>query len=211
MCTAKITITKTGTFGAISTANFLRVDRCIMVRLYPSVHPSWVWVLVFQSVSVKQLIMLSLQGRSAQRPGTIPQPPVPAHLSAHARWVGCLRLPACQWIYVFNTYFLFPLPQHFSGSCLNALWLSLSLVLPLCPSVWQRTISPGESQSCILAVYVNVHLSAAYSIVKSCQALSSLLPLLLKLTRSQIEWSGRTLYTCLSVCYILCECVWGSV
>lgn len=47
---------------------------------------AWVWVLVFQSVqSVKQLITLSLQGHSAQRPGTIPQPPVSAHLSAHAR------------------------------------------------------------------------------------------------------------------------------
>lgn len=29
---------KTGTFGAISTDNFLTVDRCIMGRLYPSVH-----------------------------------------------------------------------------------------------------------------------------------------------------------------------------
>lgn len=45
----------------------------------------------------------------------------------------------------------------------------------------------GESQSCILAVYVNAHLSAAYSIVKSCQPLSALLPLLLKLTTSQID------------------------
>lgn len=88
--------------------------------------------------------MLSLQGRSAQLPGTISQPSVSVHLSAHARWVGCLRLPACQWIYVFNSCFRFPWPQHFSGSCLNALWLSLSLVLPLCPSVWQRTISPGR-------------------------------------------------------------------
>ncbi len=46
---------------------------------------AWVWVLVFQSVSVKRLITLSLQGHSAKRPGTISQPPVSAHLSAHAR------------------------------------------------------------------------------------------------------------------------------
>lgn len=43
----------------------------------------------------------------------------------------------------------------------------------------------GESQSCIPAVYVSAHLSAAFSIVKSCQPLSALFPLLLKLTTNQ--------------------------
>lgn len=109
--------------------------------------------------------MLSLQGRSAQLPGTISQPSVSVHLSAHARWVGCLRLPACQWIYVFNSCFRFPWPQHFSGSCLNSLWLSLSL----CPSVWQRTISPGR----ITVMYTDCIFECSFvsRLVKSCQTL----------------------------------------